>query len=161
MSPPTLQDLEHLETAIRDVSRELDNAEGRSSALGRFKSNIPTFLARIQQLREYIKRTNLAIPPEHYRAFLASIKHSNAELIKHREGNKEGSILTPAPSMNYVPLFVLDLVVEIQKEPIGDDYGRPSRSGGYDIEMIDEAIRLSLNVAKPEPAVKSRYSVKR
>jgi hypothetical protein len=161
-SPPTLADLLQLETAVKDVSRELDNATGkRSSALLRFQNNIPMFLARIQKLREHIEKTQLAIPSEHYSDFLDVIQESNSELIKHREGNTEGNVLTPAPVMNYIPLYVLDLVVDIQKEPLGDRDDRRGPSDNDDIEMIDEAIRLSLNIVKPEPMVVPKYSVKR
>ena len=162
LSPPTLQDLDRLETAIRDVSDELENAyRGRNPQPGfdRFKNNVPMFLARIQHLREHISRTNLAIPSEHYREFLDTIGQSTAELIEHREGNEDGTVLNPAPFMNYLPLYVLDLVVDIQIEPLSQ-YRRASPSSGYDIEMIDEAIRLSMNTVKPGAAVQPRYSVK-
>lgn len=139
---------------------EPDAARLRSA--GRAGCCIPSVTARIEQLREYLQRTQLAIPAEHYSEFLDLIDENNAALIEHREGNKEGKILTPAPAINYIPLYVLDLVVEVQKEPLGDTYGRrASDNDSDDMEAIDEAIRLSLNLPKPEPIVVPKYSVKR
>jgi len=161
--PPTLADLDQLESAIKDVIPALENARllRTSMPLNRFKENIPLFLLRIAKLREYINVTHHSIPREVYKGFLAVIEGDNHALIEQREGNKKGTVLTPAPQMDYIALYALDLVVQVQKEPLNEREDSGSLElDKDDAEIIDGAIRLGLGIPKLDTPVQPKYAVK-
>ena len=165
---PIAGDVEQLETALKAVALELDRANGpRRSAVNHFKENIPMYLGHLQTLRKLAAGANARIPKEHYLRFLEAVGTENMALVAQKEKNEKGEVLTPAPVMNYLPLYALQLAIDVQKTPLEREINlRSSDLDSGDIDMLDEAIKLRLGRSNasenvvPTKGQGRRYSVK-
>jgi hypothetical protein len=96
---------------------------------------------------------------------ISAIGEENEAIIKHREGNAEGTVLTPAPTMNYVPLYALQMLISLREEPL-EERSRSSfdEIGEAEMTLLDTAITLQRGQTPAEPAAApsaGRCSVKR
>ena len=165
---PSPADLDELESALKLVAAETANAEGPrpSVAVRRFRDNLPNYLGHLRTLRRLAAASGRHVPVEHYRTFLSAIDKDNSAIIDHREGNLEGRVLTPAPSMNYLHFYALQMVIATQEEPIeNESRARVAEIGEDEMTLLDTAIRLArgeVSVPAPElAAANRRYAVKR
>jgi hypothetical protein len=160
-SGPTATDLNGLESALVRVQKAVASVNGRRSpALYRLEHAIPGYLEHLRTLREFAEKSAQSIPGSHYREFLDGVAKAAGEVIDHKRGHEEGTVLTPAPVMDYVPLYGLQLVIAVQTESLGDDDGRRLAVGSSNCESLDDVIRLVKGMDPQPEAPSRRYGVK-
>jgi hypothetical protein len=169
---PSVSNIDELLAAIQAATNEISKArpavsgapsQGMDEA-DQFQEKMPGYIDDLQMLRKVATAKGNHVPSEYYRDLLEKIGRANNAILTQHEGNRKGTILTQGPSMDYVPFYALQIVIEMQQEPL--ENGEEQVSDGItdeDMTLLDSAISLSqgeaAKVVAPEDEAR-RYSVK-
>ena len=169
---PSVSNIDELLAAIQAAVGELSKArpavsvapsQGMAGA-HQFQEKMPGYIYDLQMLRKVATAKGNHVPSQYYRDLLEDIRYANNNILKQHEGNEKGTVLTKGPSMDYIPFYALQMVIETQQGPLED--GEEQVSDGItdeDMTLLDTAISLSqgeaAKVVAPEAEAR-RYSVK-